>query len=50
MVFYRAKVSTADFYFSRIMPRTEAHKISIEAGAESMLGLSDDDFAQLATL
>ncbi|MFT5573620.1 MAG: alkylation response protein AidB-like acyl-CoA dehydrogenase [Cryomorphaceae bacterium] len=49
-VFYRAKVATADFYFARIMPRTEAHKVSIEAGAESLLGLSDADFEALAAL
>jgi alkylation response protein AidB-like acyl-CoA dehydrogenase len=49
-VFYRAKVATADFYFSKIMPRTEAHKVSIEAGAEPLLGLSDADFEALAEL
>ncbi len=49
-VFYRAKVATADFYFAKIMPRTQAHKISIEAGAESMLSLSDADFEALAAL
>jgi hypothetical protein len=49
-VFYRAKVATADFYYAKIMPRTEAHKVGIEAGAESLLGLSDADFEALAAL
>ena len=49
-VFYRAKVATADFYFSKIMPRTETHKLGIQAGAESLFSLSDADFEAMAEL
>ena len=32
--FYEAKLMTARFYFGRILPRTMAHKKSLESGAE----------------
>jgi alkylation response protein AidB-like acyl-CoA dehydrogenase len=49
-VFYRAKVATADFYFAKILPRTETHKVGIEIGVESLMSLSDSDFEALAEL
>jgi len=49
-VFYRAKVATADFYFSKILPRTETHKAGIEIGSESLMNLGDSDFEALAEL
>ena len=49
-VFYRAKVATADFYFAKILPRTETHKVGIEIGGESLMSLSDSDFEALAEL
>ncbi|MFG6158176.1 acyl-CoA dehydrogenase C-terminal domain-containing protein [Halomonas sp. 1390] len=42
--FYRAKLDTARFYYQRLLPRTRAHKQSIEAGAESLMAISADDF------
>ena len=42
-LFYQNKLETADFYFSRILPRVEMHKQSIEAGLGSLsLSLSLD--------
>ncbi len=42
--FYRAKLDTARFYYQRLVPRTRAHKQAIEAGAESLMAISAEDF------
>lgn len=42
--FYTAKVQTADFYFSKILPRTEMHKACMEAGAESVMSMAAENF------
>ncbi|WP_373083437.1 acyl-CoA dehydrogenase C-terminal domain-containing protein [Zhongshania sp.] len=43
--FLKAKVQTATFYYQRILPRTEAHKIAMLNGAESLMAMSEDAFA-----
>ncbi|MEJ2043606.1 MAG: acyl-CoA dehydrogenase C-terminal domain-containing protein [Reinekea sp.] len=43
--FYHAKIKTAQFYFARILPRTESHKIMALAGGETMMALDEDHFA-----
>ncbi|KZY38142.1 MULTISPECIES: acyl-CoA dehydrogenase C-terminal domain-containing protein [unclassified Oleiphilus] len=43
--FYKTKLQTAQFYFDRILPRTLAHAQMIEAGAESMMAVEEDNFA-----
>lgn len=42
--FYQAKIQTAQFYFARILPRTRAHAMMIQAGAESLMAVSEGDF------
>ena len=42
--FYRAKVHTAKFFYSRILPETSALKRQIRAGSESLLGLDEAAF------
>ena len=42
--FYQAKVDTAKFYFQRMMPRAEAHRISALAGAESLMEIAETGF------
>jgi hypothetical protein len=42
--FKDAKRETARFYFARILPRTLAHKAEIEAGAASLMTMSDAGF------
>lgn len=42
--FYTAKVQTAKFYFDRILPRTLAHAKMIEAGADSMMAMAEENF------
>ncbi|MCG6657811.1 acyl-CoA dehydrogenase [Halomonas campisalis] len=44
--FYRAKLNTARFFYQRLLPRTRAHKQAIEAGAESLMALSSEDFGR----
>ncbi|MDL4864485.1 acyl-CoA dehydrogenase C-terminal domain-containing protein [Halomonas elongata] len=44
--FYRAKVNTARFYYERLLPRTRAHVQMIQAGGESLMALSPDDFGR----
>ncbi|EMC2781156.1 acyl-CoA dehydrogenase C-terminal domain-containing protein, partial [Pseudomonas aeruginosa] len=42
--FYEAKLATADFYFSRLLPRTAAHAAAIQAGAAGLMSLSAEQF------
>lgn len=42
--FYKAKLKTARFYFQRLLPRTESHRVAMLAGKESLMSLDDDHF------
>jgi alkylation response protein AidB-like acyl-CoA dehydrogenase len=42
--FYDAKIATAQFYFSRLLPRIWSLEQSIRAGSESLYGLSAEQF------
>ncbi|KAA8733331.1 acyl-CoA dehydrogenase [Acinetobacter qingfengensis] len=42
--FYGAKINTAKFYFSKILPRTRAHTAIINTGVGTLMALSADDF------
>ncbi|PID50229.1 MAG: acyl-CoA dehydrogenase [Proteobacteria bacterium] len=44
-VFYQAKLSTARFYFSRILPRTRGLVASIAAGAKPLMELETEHFS-----
>jgi len=44
--FYETKVKTARFYFQRLLPRTRTHVQCIQAGAESLMALSEVDFGR----
>ena len=43
--FYKAKISTARFYFKRLLPRTVSHKLAIEGGLECLMDLDAEHFA-----
>ncbi|VXC98508.1 acyl-CoA dehydrogenase [Pseudomonas sp. 8Z] len=43
--FHQAKLVTCAFYFQRILPRTEAHRLAIGAGSASTMQLAEDCFA-----
>ncbi|QER39629.1 acyl-CoA dehydrogenase [Acinetobacter suaedae] len=43
--FYKAKLSTAKFFYQKLLHRTEAHAAAIETGAESVMELEEDAFA-----
>ena len=43
--FYRAKLSTARFYFARLLPRAEAHLDALSAGSRSLMDLPESQFA-----
>jgi hypothetical protein len=42
--FYEAKLMTARFYFDRILPRTLAHKESLQSGAENLMEMPEAMF------
>ena len=42
--FYESKVSTARFYYKRILPRAKSHKEMMMAGAKSLMELDADSF------
>ncbi|MGV8918720.1 MAG: acyl-CoA dehydrogenase C-terminal domain-containing protein [Pseudomonas sp.] len=42
--FYGAKIATAQFYFSRLLPRIWSLEQSIRAGSESLYGLNAEQF------
>ncbi|MBB1605135.1 MULTISPECIES: acyl-CoA dehydrogenase C-terminal domain-containing protein [unclassified Pseudomonas] len=43
--FYQAKLATAGFYFARLLPRAAAHLAAVEAGGETLMRLSAEQFA-----
>ena len=43
--FYAAKLHTAKFFYSRLLPETSALKRQIKAGSETLLGLDEEAFA-----
>ncbi|MBB6521802.1 acyl-CoA dehydrogenase C-terminal domain-containing protein [Pseudoteredinibacter isoporae] len=43
--FYKAKISTARFYFERILPRTNSLAITIKAGLGNLMELDEEHFA-----
>ena len=42
--FLDAKIKNAKFYFDRILPRAEAHKMAMMTGMDSMMNLTDEQF------
>jgi Flp pilus assembly pilin Flp len=42
--FYKAKITTATFFFERILPQASAHFLSIKAGKKSMMALDEMAF------
>lgn len=43
--FYKAKITTARFYFERILPRTTSLKTTMLSGCDNLLELNDEHFA-----
>ena len=43
--FYKAKLTTAKFYFARMLPRTKGHAVSMLAGADTVMDMAEEDFA-----
>lgn len=43
--FCRAKLATSEFYFKRLLPRTDAHRAAIEAGSNCLMQLPAELFA-----
>ncbi len=43
--FYRAKLSTCDYYFEKLLPRTRSLVATIESGADSLMALDADHFS-----
>ncbi|WP_144730874.1 acyl-CoA dehydrogenase C-terminal domain-containing protein [Acinetobacter oleivorans] len=43
--FYKAKLTTAKFFYQKLLHRTKSHAASIESGAESVMELDQDAFA-----
>ncbi len=43
--FLKAKLQTATFYYERLLPRTESHKLAMLNGADSMMAIAEDAFA-----
>jgi alkylation response protein AidB-like acyl-CoA dehydrogenase len=42
--FYEAKLATARFYFTRLLPRADAHLDALDAGAEPVMALAAEHF------
>lgn len=43
--FYQAKITTARFYFERILPRTRSLVVTMQSGADNLMSLEQDHFA-----
>jgi Acetyl-CoA dehydrogenase C-terminal like len=42
--FYTAKVQTAEFYFARLLPRADAHRVGALASTASLMQMNKDHF------
>ncbi len=42
--FYESKLATARFYFTRVLPRADAHLDALDAGAEAVMALAAEHF------
>ena len=42
--FYQSKIKTAEFFFSKMLPRVETYEKSIFNGGESLMSMSEDEF------
>ena len=42
--FYQAKLETAEFYFSRLLPRAKAHAAAMDSSTESVMGMAPERF------
>jgi len=42
--FYAAKIKTANFYFSRLLPRTVALAEMVKSGSEDMMAVAEEEF------
>ncbi|BAN46213.1 acyl-CoA dehydrogenase C-terminal domain-containing protein [Metapseudomonas resinovorans] len=43
--YYQTKLATCDFYFKRLLPRTEAHRLAAEAGSDCLMQLPAEHFS-----
>ncbi|MBV4468300.1 acyl-CoA dehydrogenase C-terminal domain-containing protein [Pseudomonas siliginis] len=43
--FLKGKLATCEFYFKRLLPRTAAHQVAIEAGSDCLMNLPAQAFA-----
>lgn len=43
--FYEAKLKTARFYFERILPRTRSLVVTMQSGAENLMGMEPEQFS-----
>jgi len=43
--FYQAKLSTCDYYYEKLLPRTRSLVATIDAGADSLMALDADHFS-----
>ncbi|MCE7532017.1 acyl-CoA dehydrogenase C-terminal domain-containing protein [Acinetobacter nosocomialis] len=43
--FYKAKLTTAKFFYQKLLHRTQSHAASIESGADTVMELDQDAFA-----
>ncbi|AYF88894.1 acyl-CoA dehydrogenase [Pseudomonas sp. DY-1] len=43
--YYQTKLATCDFYFKRLLPRTESHRAAVEAGSDCLMQLPAEHFS-----
>jgi hypothetical protein len=43
--FYQAKITTARFYFERILPRTRSLVVTMQSGADNLMSMEQEHFA-----
>ncbi len=43
--FYQAKITTARFYFQRILPRTRSLVVTMQSGSDNLMSLEEEHFA-----
>jgi hypothetical protein len=43
--FMKAKIKTAQFYYARLLPRTDSHREAMMSGSDNLMSLDEELFA-----
>ncbi|OED45031.1 acyl-CoA dehydrogenase [Endozoicomonas sp. (ex Bugula neritina AB1)] len=45
--YYEAKIQTAQFFYQRLLPRAQMHKVCLESGVDNLLNMKEEGFGDV---